>query len=124
MNWMTNSAAIDVAESGTSTSLKKRIGPAPSTRAASTSSSGIVRKNWRNRNVAVAEAISGTVKPAYVLIMPRSATTLYVGRMRTSTGSISVTKIIQKNTIRSGKRKYTIANADRSEMVILPTEMI
>ena len=45
-------------------SLKNRIGPAPSTRAASTSSSGTVRKNWRNRKVAVAEAISGIVRPA------------------------------------------------------------
>ncbi len=32
-------------------------------RAASASSSGIVRKNWRNRKVAVADAISGTVRP-------------------------------------------------------------
>src|SRR5256885_14568618 len=96
MNWITNSAAIEVLDSGTSTSLKKRIGPAPSMRAASTSSSGTVRKNWRNRNVAVAEAISGTVRPAYVLSIPRFDTTWYVGKMRTSTGSISVTKIIQK----------------------------
>ena len=64
MNWITNSAAIEVRDSGTSTSLKKRMGPAPSMRAASTSSSGTVRKNWRNRNVAVAEAISGSVRPA------------------------------------------------------------
>ncbi len=64
MNWMTNSAATLVIDSGTSTSLKKRIGPAPSMRAASTSSSGTVRKNCRNRKVAVAEAISGTVSPA------------------------------------------------------------
>ena len=40
--------------------------------------------------------------------------------MRTSTGSISVMKIIQKNTIRSGKRKNTMAKADRIEMTILP----
>ena len=30
-------------------------------------------------------------------------------------------KIIQKNTMRNGKRKYTMANADSSEMMILPT---
>jgi hypothetical protein len=41
--------------------------------------------------------------------------------MRTSTGSISVTKIIQKKTMRNGKRKKTIAKADRKEMTILPT---
>ena len=40
--------------------------------------------------------------------------------MRTSTGSMSVTKIIQKTTLRRGKRKYTMANADSMEMVILP----
>ncbi len=43
--------------------------------------------------------------------------------MRTSTGSISVTKIIQNARLRNGKRKYTIANADNSDMTILPTAM-
>ena len=43
--------------------------------------------------------------------------------MRTSTGSISVMKIIQKKKFLSGKRKYTIANADKSEIVILPKVM-
>ena len=61
---LVEAARVDVAESGTRTSLKKRIGPAPSTRAASTSSSGTVMKNWRNRKVAVAEAMSGMVSPA------------------------------------------------------------
>ena len=56
--------------------MKKRIGPAPSMRAASTSSSGTVRKNWRNRKVAVAEAMSGRLRPVKLLSMPRSATTL------------------------------------------------
>src|SRR5262245_64538309 len=110
MNWITNSAAIEVRDNGSSTSRKKRSGPAPSMRAASASSSGTVRKNWRNRNVAVAEAIKGSVRPTYELRMPRSETTLKVGMMRTSTGSISVTKIIQKKKLRSGKRKYTIEN--------------
>jgi len=41
--------------------------------------------------------------------------------MRTSTGSISVTKISQNTVPRKGKRKYTMAKADSSEMVILPT---
>ena len=44
--------------------------------------------------------------------------------MRTSTGSISVMKISQKNTPRNGNRKYTTANADSSEMAILPTVMM
>ena len=64
MNWMTHSAAMDVLDRGTNTSQKKRMGPAPSMRAASTNSSGTVRKNCLNRNVAVADAISGTVRPA------------------------------------------------------------
>ena len=76
MNWITKSAAMLVLESGTRMSRKKRIGPAPSMRAASSSSSGTVRKNWRNRKVAVAEAISGIVRPAKLFSMCRSAMTL------------------------------------------------
>ena len=48
---------------GSRMSQKKRIGEAPSTRAASVSSSGTLRKNCRNRKVAVAEAISGMIRP-------------------------------------------------------------
>ncbi|MNL32676.1 hypothetical protein D3C87_1545410 [compost metagenome] len=43
--------------------------------------------------------------------------------MRTSTGSMSVMKIIQKKPMRKGKRKNTIAKADRKEMTILPMAM-
>jgi hypothetical protein len=43
--------------------------------------------------------------------------------MRTSTGSISVMKIIQKKNIRPGNSKNTTAKADSSEMAILPTTM-
>ncbi|MNI65539.1 hypothetical protein D3C73_1210510 [compost metagenome] len=60
---MTNSAARLVFDSGNTMSQKKRIGPAPSIRAASSSSSGKVIKNWRNRKVAVAETINGSVRP-------------------------------------------------------------
>ena len=55
--------------------------------------------------------------------MPRLDTTSYVGPIRTSTGSISVMKISQKQMPLNGKRKYTMANADSSEMAILPTVM-
>ncbi len=41
--------------------------------------------------------------------------------MRTSTGSIRVTKISQKQIFLNGKRKYTSAKADSSEIAILPT---
>ena len=43
--------------------------------------------------------------------------------MRTSTGSISVMKIIQNTSVRPGKRKYTMAKADSSEIAILPMAM-
>src|SRR3954465_5715263 len=118
MNWITKRAAMLVLESGRRTSRKKRIGPAPSMRAASASSSGTVRKNWRKRKVAVAEAMSGGARPTYELIMPRSDTTLNVGMMRTSTGSISVTKIIQKKKLRSRKRKKTMAKEATIEIAI------
>src|SRR6267142_3373228 len=100
---MTNSAAILVRESGSRMWRKKRRGPAPSILAASTSSSGMVMKNCRKSRVAVAEAISGRVSPPNVLTRWRSDTTVHGGMIRTSTGSIRVMKIIQKNTMRSGK---------------------
>jgi hypothetical protein len=105
MNMITNSAAMLVIDSGSRMSLKNFIGPAPSTRAASINSSGTVMKNCRNRKVAVAEAISGIERPAKLLSIPRSATTWKVGTIRTSTGSISVRKMIQKKKMRNGKRK-------------------
>ncbi|MNL82739.1 hypothetical protein D3C87_2101920 [compost metagenome] len=64
MKRMTNRAAILVLERGSRMSRMKRKGPALSMRAASTNSPGIVRKNCRNRNVAVADAINGKVRPA------------------------------------------------------------
>src|SRR4051794_3352320 len=113
MKRITKSAAMLVLESGSTTSQKKRMGPAPSMRAASASSSGMVRKNWRKRKVAVADAMSGSVRPTYESRMPRSDATLKVGMIRTSIGSMRVTKIIQKKKFRPGKRKYTIAKDDR-----------
>jgi hypothetical protein len=71
MNRMTASAAMLVRDSGSTVSQKKRNGPAPSIFEASTSSSGMVRKNCRNSSVAVADAISGTVSPAKLSNMPR-----------------------------------------------------
>lgn len=43
--------------------------------------------------------------------------------MRTSTGSIRVMKMSQKQMPLNGKRKYTMANADSSEIAILPMVM-
>ena len=84
---------------------KKRMGVAPSISAASVSSSGTVMKNWRKRNVAVALAMSGIVRPVQVFSRPKPATMSRVGKMRTSTGSMSVRKMVRKIRLRRGKRK-------------------
>src|SRR5258705_11607708 len=96
---MTNSAAMLAFDSGSRIVHRNRIGPAPSSCAASASESGIVRKNWRNRDVPVADARSGTVSPQYVLTQPSTLTTWYVETKRTGNGSIRVTKIIQKTRV-------------------------
>lgn len=80
-------------------------------------------KNWRNRKVAVADAISGKVRPLYVLLRCIDDTTCTVGKIRTSTGSISVMKISQNDRLRNGKRKNTIAYAEIIEIAILPIEI-
>ena len=49
--------------------------------------------------------------------------TCTVGKIRTSTGSISVIKISQKKSVRSGKRNQTSAKAESIDTVILPTVM-
>ena len=64
MNSTTKRAAVFVRESGSTTSTKKRQGPAPSMRAASSSSCGMVMNICRYRKVAVAEAMSGSMRPA------------------------------------------------------------
>ncbi len=94
-----------VFDKGNKISLKNRMGPAPSIRAASINSLGIVKKNCRNKKVAVAEAIKGKVRPAYVLTKPKLATTSNVGEIRTSTGNIKVIKISQKHSMRNGNLK-------------------
>jgi len=50
-------------EMGTTTWNRKRVCPAPSMRAASYSSSGIWRKNWRSRKMPNVLASQGTVRP-------------------------------------------------------------
>jgi hypothetical protein len=72
----------------------------------------------------VADAMSGIVRPAYEFRSLRSATTLKVGMMRISTGSISVRKIVQKHAIRNGNRKYTMAYAEMMEIAILPIAIV
>ena len=71
--------------------------------------------------MAVAEAISGNINPEYVFSRPKLATTSYVGRILTSTGSIKVRNINQKNKFLAGNLKKTMAKADVNEIAILPT---
>ena len=108
-NRITNSAATLAADTGSRMSFRNRHGPAPSMRAASTSSSGTAMNTWRKSSVAVADAISGIVNPVNVLISPSPAITEYVGMIRTSTGSISVMKMVQNARLRNGKRKNATA---------------
>src|SRR5579872_6175925 len=61
------------------------------------------------------------MSPAYVLMRCKFAVTETVGKIRTSTGNMSVTKIAQKKTLRRGNRKYTIAYAESTEITSLPT---
>ena len=59
---MTKNAAIFVLLIGSTISTKNFISLAPSPLAASASSSGMLIKNHRNKNVALAEAINGKIK--------------------------------------------------------------
>ena len=88
------------------------------------SSSGIVMNTCRNMNVAVADAISGILKPAYEFNIPKFETTSNVGIILTSTGNIRVIKINQKNNKRNGNLKYTIAKAEIKEINIFPIAIL
>lgn len=59
--------------------------------------------------MAVADAISGSVNPAYVFDRCIEETTSTVGKIRTSTGSISVMKMSQNARFFNRKGKKTIA---------------
>ena len=67
-HWSTKETTASVAsaglESGRTTRRKIVHSPAPSSRAASSSSRGIVRKNWRNRKIPHTDTSSVEIKPA------------------------------------------------------------
>jgi len=125
MNWITNSAAMLVVLSGTSTSRKKRIGPAPSMRAASTNSSGTVRRTGgRGRCPQVADAITA---PSARIAVEHGQVGDHLRRSAGCApphGNISVNEHQPEAQPSSGKRKYTNAKADSSEMAILPRAIV
>ena len=69
-----NIAAIIVLDKGSKKSTKNFQLLAPSSFAASRSSSGTDRKYCRKKNVAIADADKGKINPAYELVKFRSDT--------------------------------------------------
>lgn len=61
--------------SGSMIRVKMRQSPAPSIRAASMSSSGIVSMYWRSRKTPVGVAAGGMIRPHRELTSPREDTT-------------------------------------------------
>src|SRR6266567_8462221 len=95
-------------ERGRTMLQRKRRCPAPSIRAASASSLGIERKNWRKRKMEKALAMKGTICTWYVSNQPRQgrpaqATRLglmstYLGMSVASRGIMSVARKTVKRT--------------------------
>ena len=96
-------------DSGTRIVHANRQWPQPSRRAASRSSPGNVRKNWRIRNVPKPVATKGTISPGYALIQPSSATSRYLGMISDSTGIIIVAMNAANAVRRNGKSMNTNA---------------
>ncbi len=92
MNEKTASTAMVGRASGSITEKNVRIGPAPSTRAASSSSCGTVRKNCRTRNAPRAVNAHGMMSAWKVSTHPNPCIITYIGITRTSCGIISVAR--------------------------------
>src|SRR3712207_2117281 len=97
--------------SGIITWKKIRMCPAPSSRAASSSSLGMPRKNCTMRNTKNASVARnlGTINGRNVLIQPSWENSTYCGTMTTWIGSMIVTSMIANHSGRS--RKFSRANA-------------
>ena len=80
MNWMTKSAATLVFDSGSSTSTKKRIGPAPSMRAASATATFLFRQFFMTIPDELAEAArmdgAGPMRFFWDVVVPLSKTSM------------------------------------------------
>ena len=77
--------------STTLTSVPRR--PAPSMRAASSISTGIVLKNWRSRKMPNGVTRLGAISAGSVSTRPRPRTISSVGTITTWNGTISVARI-------------------------------
>ena len=92
-HWSTNASTASVAsagfESGSTTRQKTVHSPAPSSRAASSKSRGMVRKNCRSIKIPHTETSSVEISPAYVSTQPRALMIKKRGTRSTATGTRS-----------------------------------
>ena len=94
------STASAGAVSGRTIRQNTRHSLAPSMRAASISSSGIVSMYWRSRNTPVGVAAGGRITPHSELVRPSAVTTRNAGTRITEIGIISVDKMKTKIALR------------------------
>ena len=99
---------------------RNRRGPAPSSCAASASSFGTVMKNCRSKNVAVADAMRGMISPVYELIPAQVADDFVRRHHAHFHRQHQRDEDHPEDSCRKGKRKYTMAKAESTEMMILP----
>src|SRR3546814_10396559 len=85
MKRMTKSAAMLVRVSGSRMSLKKRSGPAPSMRAASTSSSGTVRKNRSEEHTSELQSLMRISYAVFCLKKKKEESTSTIKQVRNCT---------------------------------------
>src|SRR5438093_1562845 len=92
-HWSTKANTARVAsaglESGSTTRQKTVHSPAPSSRAASSKSRGMVRKNCRNRKMPHTDTSSVEINPAYVSTQPSALMIRKRGIKSTTAGTIS-----------------------------------
>ncbi len=93
----------------------------PSTRAASSSSNGIAKKNCRNRNVPNALKACGMIRPWYVSTQCSSRMRMNSGMIVTWRGIINVARYRRKSASRPRKRSRAKAYAARADVLTSST---
>ena len=91
-------------DSGSTILTRAPIRLQPSIRAASSSSMGRVRKNWRSMKMPKAFTRLGTISADTLSISPRCRTIRKVGMRMTWNGTISVARRTMKRTFEPKKR--------------------
>ena len=109
MNVKMTRTATSGLDSGSTMLRKVRTWLAPSMRAASSSSSGMPRKNCRAMNSPKASASRGSTTPHVLLSRSRSMTSWNCGIMITCTGTMSVLRMSRNSRSRPGKRSLAKA---------------